>query len=136
MPLRAGRLHLGKAITAVNRSILPWQERDLSLRAAVGADSIIHCSSVARAAAPALSAAGLPTVRTAFRVLITAAGVELLIASGKSELATAIGANKRPILIRHSMTSFYSLCRVRSVIEDSREFRRLNSNLFPDGATG
>src|SRR3990172_3124085 len=84
LPVAAGarRLHLGEAVATVDRPVLARQERNLRVGTAIVANSIVHLASAAIAAA-AVGAPGLPARRAALRLLVSLAGVKLLVVRGE-----------------------------------------------------
>src|SRR5699024_1130532 len=78
--------HLGKALAAVDRTVLARLERHLAGLAAAGADSVVH---LALGAVGALH--GGAAVLAAFGFVLKAAlGVELLLAGSPDELFAAV----------------------------------------------
>jgi hypothetical protein len=113
LPTLAGRLLLGEAVAAVDGSVLPGLEWDPRGAAATGADGLEHLAGAAVAAASATTAAsataaapGLAAGRTALGVLVTSAGVELLVVHAECELGSALGTSEGTVFVGHSMTSF------------------------------
>src|SRR3972149_6729684 len=114
LPARAGGPHLREAVAAVHRPVLSGQEGDLGLGPAASAYGVVHLSGVATTVATtAFAAPALTAVRATLGVLVAAAGVELLVVSGKGELGATLCTGEHAVFVSQ-LDDLLSRLRLRS----------------------